>query len=253
MLAGRCLAIVLAASLAACGSPVGDLGRSRPPGPLAGLKPNLDRLVTGATGHPASELPRSDEERLRDARLWHFYRLPHADGSLLGTKDDLDRAALLDGSAFDNDVPRYYQAVSGRQYRSSHTRYRALQSDVDMDIAAVPPAFSALCAVEKLDKKRSLAAGQFTELGAKMTDDLTLRVAENQRHAEVFARALEFRYESYTYALKRLLLDAPYQEAREIDASLSQMATSVDAARVGKFCAETDPPRLTPVAAAIEL
>jgi hypothetical protein len=228
--------LALALLVSACSQTTGDFGRAPPQGLTTSLRPTLDRVVTAANGGRVSDLPQSDEEKGLDARLWRFYHLAHADGTLLGGGIDLDRKALLSGAAFETDLPQYYQALSGRNFRSTHTIYHALQADIDADLAVLPATFEAICAVQDLDRKRGVAVAGFDGLSDKDRLDVALRRDENRGKIDLFVKALDFRYQSYSYALKRLLLDAPYKQATGVDASLSEMATALGTAREGSFC-----------------
>ena len=50
-----------------------------------------------------------------------------------------------------------------------------------------------------------------------------------------FALALDYRYQSYSYALKRLLVETPDEAARKVDAGLEPLGARVDAARSGDY------------------
>lgn len=64
------------------------------------------------------------------------------------------------------------------------------------------------------------------------------RKGENDVYIAWFVRAARYRYESYSIALKRLLVETPHEEAREIDALLSTLAINVERAERGAFCSD---------------
>jgi hypothetical protein len=65
------------------------------------------------------------------------------------------------------------------------------------------------------------------------------RDRENGAFIERFVLALNFRYDSYSYALDHFLVETPHKEAVKVDAALSELAVWVDRANGYDFCGET--------------
>jgi hypothetical protein len=67
-----------------------------------------------------------------------------------------------------------------------------------------------------------------------------MRRAENEMFIAWFTRAIRYRYESYNFALDRLLVETPHEEAIEADAQITALAVYVDRAERGDFCGEAE-------------
>jgi hypothetical protein len=63
---------------------------------------------------------------------------------------------------------------------------------------------------------------------------------ENRVFINWFVRALRYRYESYSLALERLLVETPHEGARDIDSRLSVMMIDVERAERRDFCDTPD-------------
>ena len=182
-----------------------------------------------------SKLPLADAERHMYDVLWRFFSAPYArKWTVFGTSriSPID----LETGKWTEKTDRYYAWLKRSSFQSSRARYNALSADISADTLTVGKAFNAVCAVQKLDEQRRTAAGSFPELGEDEQVEVDLRLKENRTAIGNFALALNYRYQSYSYALKRLLVETPDEAARAVDAGLSDLGTSVDAARLGDYC-----------------
>ena len=233
------LLALLVIGLTACSQRAGDLGRqNRDTFTKTFIEP-IDRRLLAGGKMELSKLPQTDAEKRMYDVLWRFFSAPHASAwSPLGTPR-INPNDLRTGKAFDK-TDSYYAHLRRTDFQASVGRYNAMTSHISSDVVAVPAAFSAICAVQKLDAQRRIAASSLTELGADERQQVDMRIAENASAIRLFAQSLAYRYESYSYALKRLLVETPDEAARTVDANLSRLAVQAEAAERGDYCSGRD-------------
>lgn len=167
--------------------------------------------------------------------LWRYFSAPYeASLSILGTPR-ISPFALKSGAAFDR-TDRYYSYLRHSGFKSSRGRYNAMVSKITSDLDTLDAAFEAICAVQKLDENRQIAADTLTAPEEDQQRQLAMRLEENASAIRLFAKALDFRFQSYSYALKRLLVETPDEAARSVDAKLSAFGIGVEKARRGAYC-----------------
>jgi len=206
----------------------GDLGRYAP---QANLGSWLGSLLPAHRG--TSSFNRTDAEAEMGNRLWRFVASPDAPPWMIERPETLRPGAGL-GAA---DLGRYYAWLHRAAYRSSAVRYATIADDIAADLGTLPGAFAAICAVERVDRQRVIAAAGLPAVGAELASDLDAREAENSRQIGAFVWAIRYRYESYDFALNHLLVETPDPSAREVDAALAQLEPEIRTAESGHFCA----------------
>ncbi len=223
-----------AVALAACARPVGDLGRVRE-GTADALivKAGISRDPSAGSDAPTG-LIQSDEEREMHNRIWRFLEAPHARAWLHRT---------------DLQVDDYYTYLRDKPYRSSHTRYQTLASDIDIDLKTLPETFGAICNVVAMDDRRRMALASFSDADGNTAKMVAIRRRQNAASIQRFSQALQLRYDAYSYALKMLLIETPYEQAREADEGLSRMGTWTISAQQGSYCITNPPPQRAIIAA----
>jgi len=227
-------AIATLVTLAACGRPTGDFGRVRSDTFSDRLATGAQRLGSAVTEKEALAGELTDEEHEMRDRMWRFIDAPDAIAwsrkPRAGGEDTPDRRTQA------YYVPSYYERLRGADFRSPRVRYNRLVADIDGDIATLGPTFQSVCAVIEMDKRRVTAA-QSLGLSAAPEGQAVARRADRNRHAmTAFAQRLQDRQDGYTYALERLLLDSPYEEARLVDGRLSELSVFVGRATNIDYC-----------------
>lgn len=218
--------LILAVVAACSGSTttrVGDLGRP------------IDVVRTGAIPERYVVEPstrnfnRTDEEKRMADRVWRFLHAPHVSGWFIPRlkPEPTDSA---------DDPARYYRWLQKTRYRSSEVRYNTVAGDIHADVLTLPETFEAICAVEDIDRQRGIALAELGPLEPGMADRVAQRRAENDTTIATFVVAVRYRYESYGYALDNLLVETPHENAREVDALLSDLARFVGKAEAADFC-----------------
>lgn len=233
-LAGVLCALVL---VSACARPVGDFGRAEPSVVHDRLMPAQGRLLARAAGEPVSELNRTDEEREMDDRLWRFLTAPHPGDRSQNASAELQRTRISGERDHAFSPDRYYAHLRATPYASSSVRYRTLANDVSLDLALLPDAFRAVCAVLTVDRRRALALAGVSAPPPDGEAQVSARAWENESTILWFVRALDDRYRSYALALERLLVETPHEEARAVHDPLRRLAAWRDRAASHAFCA----------------
>lgn len=218
-------AAVIAVLVCAACSQTGDFGRST-------ANPNENYAVTHASAETRSEhFSITDEEREMNSRIHRFMSMSH-------TEPWLHRAMLARVGVVSGEVDRtaYYSWIKSTQFASSRGPYNRLHNDIRLDLASLPQTFAAICKVVKIDRRRSLALDNLVNVEPAMQAAANERFDENRGRINQFAEALGFRYDAYVYALEHLLIETPHEQARDVDADLSNLATASGAAFAGDFC-----------------
>lgn len=223
-----------AAALVACARPVGDLGRVREGTADAIIvKAGISRDPAVGSDSPTG-LIQSDEEREMHNRIWRFLEAPHARAWLHRT---------------DLKITDYYDYLRAKPYGSSHIRYQTLISDIDIDLATLPDTFAAICTVIAFDDRREMALVSLSDADRETEKMVDLRRRQNAASIRRFTDALQLRFDAYSYALKMLLIETPYEQARHADEALSRMGIWVTSAGQGSYCIADLPPQSVAVSA----
>ncbi|MCB1517684.1 MAG: hypothetical protein KDJ19_08745 [Hyphomicrobiaceae bacterium] len=216
---------VLGLSIVSACSTAGDFGR------IEGDVAALAYQPADTTAGLASSLAISDEERDFQSRLQRFMNMDQ-------------------GSGWFADVTRKLRISTGKQpteqdyfiwlrddYSGSIAgAYGRIGNDVQTDLLTLPGLFTSICGVERVDQQRHIAAGQIPTTPPETLAGLEERRMQNQQDIADFGRVLHFRYNSYSYALEQMLVEAPSESARYVDAKLSELAEYLGRSENNAYC-----------------
>ena len=237
-------AVTLAAAilaLAGCTRPVGDFGRAAPSVLHDAIMPAAGAARAGAAGEPVSGFNLTDQESEMHNRVWRFLIAPHAHDWFYDTAVELQRTRLSGATDTSFSPDRYYNHLRSTRYASSRVRYQTVANDIWIDISTAPATFAAICAVIEVDRQRAIAVANVASAGTGAEAQVAARRAENEAHIAWFTRALRYRYQSYSMALDRLLVETPHEEARLVAERLSELEIYVRRAEAGDFCGAAAP------------
>lgn len=233
-------ALGLAALLAACSvsRPVGDFGRAVPGFTHDVAMPAVGNVISSVSGQPVSNFNKTDQEEEMHNRVWRFLVAAHAKDWIFDSSVELQRTRIIPPRKDEYYQPtRYYAWLKSTAYQSSHTRYSTVGSHVTTDIDTLPTTFAAICRVIEVDRQRAAAyAGLRNSLPPATGDNLVARKYENDAFIAWFVRALNYRYDSYDYALDNLLVETPHEQSLAVDDALHRMAVYVERANRYDFC-----------------
>jgi len=229
-------AVALIATLAGCARPVGDFGRAAPSVLHDEVMPAIGRARAAADGEPVSGFNLTDQEREMHDRVWRFLIAPHAKDWFYDTAVELQRTRMTGATDLRFDPDRYYLHLRAQTYASSRVRYQTVASDIGHDLATIPSTFIAICKVIEVDRQRAIAVDNVSLGAPDGRHQVAARTWENDNKISWFVRALGYRFDAYSTALDRLLVETPHEEARIVDARLAEMDAYVRRARARDFC-----------------
>ena len=231
--------MLAAALLAGCAPrPTGDFGRARPSYTHDVALPKVGKVLADARDEPVSGFNLADQEREMHNRVWRFLVAPHAKDWFFDYATELQRTRIAGELDTRFGVERYYTWLHNTAYQSSGVRFSTVGRHITTDLDTLPLTFAAICAVIELDRQRAVAASGLSSIGAETRADAAARHAENQMQISWFVRALDYRYQSYSYALDHLLVETPDQRSIAVDDALRKLGVFVGRAARGDFCGE---------------
>jgi len=229
--------LVLAGTLAGClARPVGDFGRADPSFTHDTAMPFVGTVLADARDEPVSRFNQTDQEVEMHDRVWRFLVAAHSKDWFYDIAVEWQRTRIIPAVDDRFDTNRYYSWLQREAYRSSRTRYATVGRHIEADIDTVPTTFAAICAVVEVDRQRAIAYRELPDQGFEIGQDVAARKAENDMFIAWFVRALDYRHQSYKYALEHLLVETPHEQSRAVDAKLQQMSIWVDRANRWDFC-----------------
>jgi hypothetical protein len=228
--------ILLFAAISACARPTGDFGRAESSILHDEIMPKIGQFRVKRNGEPLSTLNLTDEENEMHDRVWRFLIAAHSRDWFYDIVVEWQRVRLAPLQDKKFSIDRYYSFLRSERYSSSKVRYYKVANDIDADLGTVPSVFNAICAVSEIDRRRLIAVSSLKSAGQVEKISVANRKAENQIYIDWFVRAIRYRYQSYSLALERLLIETPHEGARDIDARLSRFAIEVERAERHDFC-----------------
>lgn len=230
-------AALLAGLLAACAArPVGDFGRAQPGVLHDKVMPAVGTFMAKQR-EPVSNFSQTDQEREMHDRTWRFLVAAHSKDWMFDSEAELQRTRITRAKDWTFTTDRYYNWLKKEHYQSSRVRYATLGRHILADLDTLPSTFQSICAVIEVDRNREVALASLTDLAPTAAQDVAARRYENTHHIEWFVRAVNYRYQSYSYALDNLLVETPHEQSIAVDRSLAQLAAWADRASRHDFCA----------------
>ncbi|MDB5474038.1 MAG: hypothetical protein JWP99_1341 [Devosia sp.] len=217
--------------------PVGDLGRAAPSFTHDTAMPVAGDYFARQRDEAVSSFNRTDGEEEMHNRIWRFLVAPHAKDWMFDSSVELQRTRIVAARDTGFTIERYYNWLRQTPYQSSRTRYATVGAHVQSDIDTLPTTFAAICRVIEIDRQRALAlSGLRQGLAPDVAGDVAARKAENTASISWFVRALNYRFDSYDFALDNLLVETPHEQSLAVDESLRRLSGFVARASHGDFC-----------------
>lgn len=235
--------VALAGLTAACmARPVGDFGRAAPSYTHDTAMPASGDNLARDRGEPVSDFNITDQEEEMHDRVWRFLVAAHAKDWGFDRSVELQRTRITPPRDQQFATDRYYAWLRETEYQSSRTRYSTVGSHIGADIDTIPTTFASICAVIEVDRQRAVAlAGLGGGLPPDMANQVAARKYENDAFIAWFVRALNYRYESYDFALDSLLVETPHEQSLAVDEALRRLSVYVGRANRQDFCGDGAP------------
>ncbi|MGV8854338.1 MAG: hypothetical protein ACOH2L_06795 [Devosia sp.] len=236
LIATLALTVLLTACVA---RPTGDFGRAEPSIVHDTMMPFVGDRISQLQGVPVSGFNKTDQEVEMQDRVWRFLIAPHAQDWLYDMSVELQRTHIVPPKDDRYSPTRYYTWLKRTDYQSSRTRYSTVGEDATIDIETLPSTFAAICAVIEVDRQRALAlAGLRRDLPPSNDSDVAARKYENDAYIAWFVRALNYRYDSYHFALDSLVVETPHEQSLGVDDALQRLNVFVGRANRHDFCGD---------------
>lgn len=223
-------AIALAVALTSS-SCTGDLGRPRPNLWSDTIAPQIGFWSATARGEQASWFRMTDDEDQLRARAWRFVMPAHERSIFERQVSELAHSRILPVLAQSGQVSDYFRALTGGFYASQASRYARLAEDADADRLLLSPFRSNAMRVVAADRVRMRAVEGSPLVPPEKADPAFARVVENEGLVLWVCERVNFRIESYRYALANLVVEMPSREA--VRAERAIMALEAEA---GPLC-----------------
>ena len=215
---------------------LGDFGRLEPGVVNDDLLPLVDPNRKGTNGKPLAGMNVTDEEiEMRD-RVWRFLAAPQVKDWAWAYTAEIRPAKA--GGGTKKQIGKYYRWLSAQRYDSSHARFNTIAEHAGLDIDTLPATFASICTVIEVDRQRGVAVAEIDGIDKKLLAKVDKRDRDNGLFISRFILALNFRYNSYQYALDHLLVETPSREAVDVDTALHELSRWVYRANAHDFCAE---------------
>jgi len=125
------------------------------------------------------------------------------------------------------DETEYATVMFSEPVRSTETYYARLLEDIRNDNVRIGPFARAARQVSDMDVKRDKSLRYVSNLNPREHGHAVARMAENSLIARWVHQSLMERTYAYNYALQRLVITAPSQQAAEVERQLNLMRANI--------------------------
>jgi hypothetical protein len=125
------------------------------------------------------------------------------------------------------DPTDYTTRLFGDRYRSPSARYARLIDDIRDDTTRLPQFFETATRVLDIDRKRRQSFAYISNLSRRERTEALRRNNVNAAIVSLVRTRLHQRVASYQFALERLVLMAPTQQAAQADLALKQLQAEI--------------------------
>jgi hypothetical protein len=217
-------------ALAGCGTPNGDFGEVRP---LLASDMTHDWLGPAAAARadvaPSLFQLTEDERMLRDLAfplIQPPYDRQRWDNVLR------EYGVIGDYRPGPFDRTAYAAHLLPADYRSPDARYAQLTDDIRNDITRLPAFFETASRVIDVDAKRRKSLSFIHEMSPYERENALRRIRENALILAWVRDCLAKRISSYRFALERLVISTPSNEAAQVELTLNHLQADTDRYRV---------------------
>ena len=131
----------------------------------------------------------------------------------------------VDRPAFDRSA--YANHLISKHFRSASARYAQLTEDIRNDTTRLPQFFETATRVLDIDQKRRKSLAYVSKLSKSERDNALRRIRENASIVFKVRTKLDQRVAAYRFALERLVIMTPMQQAVDVERSLNQLQAQI--------------------------
>lgn len=181
-------------------------------------------LAARARGEPVSAYAYTDDEaELRD-RAWRFIMPSHERSWFDGIVSELVRTRALPASARPRDRMAYHGALVAEDVRSPASRYNRVTEDAMADAGLIGPFATVAARVIATDGVRLRSLPFVRDVTEDEVANAHARVAENRCLIAWVRQETADRADGYQYALERLFIEAPQNQAVAAERAVALLA-----------------------------
>ena len=218
----RIFALAALSLLAGCAN--GDFGEVQPSLVRDDIHDWLGSNAVAAQSFWPWNLPLTDDERqLRDL-AYPLIEAPYNRQQWYSVAGEYGLTGA-DSPGFDRSA--YANRLISKHFRSASTRYSRLIDDIRNDTTRLPQFFETAARVLDIDQKRRKSMVYVSKLSKSERDNALRRIRENASIVFKVRMKLDQRVAAYRFALERLVIMTPMQQAVDAERSLNQLQAQI--------------------------
>lgn len=128
-------------------------------------------------------------------------------------------------TAFDRSA--YANRLMSSRFRSPSARYSQLTDDIRNDVTRLPQFFETAARVLDIDQKRRKSLAHIADVSSMERTNALRRIRENASLVSLVRAKLADRVMGYRFALERLVIMTPSQQAVDAERSLNQLKAQI--------------------------
>jgi hypothetical protein len=216
---------VLAGLLLLSGCANGDFGEVRPFLVTDGIHDWVGpAAIAGTKAKPSSFELTDDERELRDL-AYPLIEPPYDRQKWYSVAGEYGLIARDRSHTFDRTA--YASQLLSNRYRSPSARYSHLIDDIRNDTTRLPQFFETATRVLDIDRKRKISLTYISDLSQAERHEALRRINVNAAIVAWVRSKLDQRAASYKFALERLVIMTPSQQAVETERALNHLRAGI--------------------------
>jgi hypothetical protein len=218
----RVTVFAVLALLGGCGTTNGDFGEVRPTLVSDDIH---DWVGSYASARASSKFELTDDERqLRDLA----YPLIEPPYNRQQWYSIVEEYGVVRPARWTFDRTTYAKRLLASRYHSPSSYYSQLSDDVRNDSTRMPQFFETAGRVLDIDQKRQKSLAYVSTISPTELKNARLRMRENESIVALVRTKLTERVPSYRFALERLVIKTPSQQAVEVEHAIDQMQSEIE-------------------------
>jgi hypothetical protein len=203
----------------------GDFGEVRPFLVTDGIHDWVGpAAIAGTKASPSTFELTDDERQLRDL-AFPLIEPPYDRQKWYSIAGEYGLIARDRSHVFDRTA--YTSRLLGDYYRSASARYSHLIDDIRNDTTRLPQFFETATRVLDIDRKRKLSLAHISDLSPTERTEALRRINVNAAIVSWVRSKLKQRAASYKFALERLVIMTPSQQAVEAEHALNHLNAEI--------------------------
>jgi hypothetical protein len=181
-------------------------------------------MVAGKDTLPSGFTLTDDERQLRDL-AYPLIEQPYNRQQWYSVAGEYGVIGGNHGGSFDRTA--YATHLFGSRYRSPSARYARLIDDIRNDTTRLPQFFETAARVLDIDQKRRKSLAYVSALSTHERNEALRRIYTNESLVSLVRTKLGQRAASYHFALERLVIMTPTQQAVDVEHELNRLQADI--------------------------